>query len=272
MNIQILGTAAAEGWPAVFCGCGTCERARRSGGKNIRTRQSAQIDEIFKIDLPPDTHYHQFIFGLRLSKLKHLFITHSHEDHLALKELHYLRPPFAHNLANAPVRVYGNSTITQAINALSAKVQLPLETVTLEPFKPVQADHLTVFPVPASHISTEMCLTYVVCSENVTVLFAWDTGLYSEKSLDFLRGFRFNAVIAECTQGTLNMPSTSHMGLDGVVALRDSLAQSGAVNSNTRVVLTHFSHNIGLLHDELVEIASAHGMEVAWDRITLNVE
>ncbi|MDH7602979.1 MAG: MBL fold metallo-hydrolase [Armatimonadota bacterium] len=271
MRIQILGTAAAEGWPAVFCACETCERARHAGEKNIRTRQSVQIDEVYKIDLPPDTHYQQFRFALRLSRLKHLFVTHSHEDHLAINELHYLRPPFAHNLENPPIKVYGNPTVIQLIEALLAKAQLPLETVSLEPFKPVQADHLTVFPVPGSHISTEMCLTYVVCSNGGTVLFAWDTGMYSDTSLSFLQNFRFDAVIAECTQGTLDMPSTSHMGLRGVISLRDSLAHSGAVDSNTRFVLTHFSHNIGLLHEELVEITAPYGMEVAWDGMVLEI-
>ena len=38
MKIRFLGTAAAEGWPAVFCACESCKRAERLGGKDIRTR------------------------------------------------------------------------------------------------------------------------------------------------------------------------------------------------------------------------------------------
>ncbi len=116
MRIQILGTAAAEGWPAVFCGCKTCARARAAGGYNIRSRASIQIDDIYKIDLPPDTYYHVIRDGLDLSKLAHLFITHSHPDHLDLAELGFSRPPFAHDLANAPIRIYGNETVTSAIS------------------------------------------------------------------------------------------------------------------------------------------------------------
>ncbi len=33
MRLQILGSGAAEGWPAVFCGCTACRRARELGGK-----------------------------------------------------------------------------------------------------------------------------------------------------------------------------------------------------------------------------------------------
>ena len=265
MRIQILGTAAAEGWPAVFCGCETCNRARAAGGKNIRTRQSAQIDDVFKIDLPPDTHYHQFHYGLRLSELKHLFITHSHEDHLAVHELHYVKPPFAHNLSNPPIRIYGNPTVIEAVNAIKTRADLPIESITLKPFVPVRADHLTFTPVPAQHKPGEECLTYVVRSDTATVLFAWDTGMYDQAAMDHVSGYRFDLMIVECTQGTLDMPSRLHMGFDGVLQLRDTLRRSGAVHPDTRIVLTHFSHNIGLLHDDFAEIAGREGIEVAWD-------
>ena len=31
MKFKYLGTAAAEGWPAMFCSCDACNRARTSG-------------------------------------------------------------------------------------------------------------------------------------------------------------------------------------------------------------------------------------------------
>jgi len=55
MEIKILGTAASEGWPAIFCACETCRRAREVGGKNIRSRASVQFGPRYKIDLPRDT-------------------------------------------------------------------------------------------------------------------------------------------------------------------------------------------------------------------------
>lgn len=33
MEIQYLGTAAAEGLPALFCDCETCRKARNIGGE-----------------------------------------------------------------------------------------------------------------------------------------------------------------------------------------------------------------------------------------------
>lgn len=39
MKIQYLGTAASEGWPALFCSCEACEKARKLGGRNILKRR-----------------------------------------------------------------------------------------------------------------------------------------------------------------------------------------------------------------------------------------
>ena len=55
MQLLLLGSAAAEGWPAPFCECVACERARRLGGTNLRTRSGALIDDDVKIDFSPDT-------------------------------------------------------------------------------------------------------------------------------------------------------------------------------------------------------------------------
>ena len=55
MRIKYLGTAAAEGVPGIFCDCENCKRARKLGGKNIRTRSQAILDDTLLIDFPADT-------------------------------------------------------------------------------------------------------------------------------------------------------------------------------------------------------------------------
>ena len=272
MRIQILGTAAAEGWPGIFCGCNTCARARIAGGKNLRSRASVQIDDIFKIDLPPDTYYHSIRFGMKLSELKYLFYTHSHGDHFAPDEIEYLRPTFAHNLKNAPVRIYGSAKVINTIKSRCERRSLPVELNVAEPYVPIKADHLTFTPIIASHSATELCLNYIVQSESATVLYASDTGLYSNETMEHITKYKFDLLIVECTLGTsLLMPAKSHMTLPGVMKLRNKLIRSGAATNETRVVITHFSHNIGLLHNELEKIANRKGIEVAYDGIILEV-
>ena len=58
MKIQYLGTAAAEGYPALFCECENCTKAKQLGGKNIRSRSQALIDDKLLIDYNADTNLH----------------------------------------------------------------------------------------------------------------------------------------------------------------------------------------------------------------------
>lgn len=53
----------------MFCECAVCERARRSGGRNIRTRSQAIVDEDLLIDFPADAYLHVLYGGLRLEKV-----------------------------------------------------------------------------------------------------------------------------------------------------------------------------------------------------------
>ena len=58
MKIRYLGTAAAEGWPALFCTCKACKLAREKGGRNIRTRSQSIIDDRLLIEFSADTYWH----------------------------------------------------------------------------------------------------------------------------------------------------------------------------------------------------------------------
>ncbi|HBN84914.1 MAG TPA: hypothetical protein DDZ89_13850, partial [Clostridiales bacterium] len=77
MRFKYLGTAAAEGWPAMFCQCEACKKARKAGGKNIRTRSQAVVDDKLLIDFPADTYMHVLYQGLDLANIQHCLITHN---------------------------------------------------------------------------------------------------------------------------------------------------------------------------------------------------
>ena len=55
MKLKYLGTAAAEGIPALFCRCEMCAYARKAGGKEIRRRAGALLDGTLKLDFGPDS-------------------------------------------------------------------------------------------------------------------------------------------------------------------------------------------------------------------------
>ena len=51
---QFWGTSAAEGCPAPFCRCDTCNYARIHGGKNIRLRSCFRLSDEIMLDLGAD--------------------------------------------------------------------------------------------------------------------------------------------------------------------------------------------------------------------------
>lgn len=271
MHIQILGTAAAEGIPGIFCGCKTCARARQSGGKDLRSRASVQIDGVYKIDLPPDTYMHVAKYNLDLSALKYLFYTHSHGDHFTADEIEYTREGFSHNLKFAPIKVYGNSKVIRAIQTRSDRRELPLELHVAEPYIPINADYLTFTPIPANHAPNEQALNYIFQSNNATVLYASDTGFYEKDTIRHLINYKFDLLIVECTIGKRWLPSKHHMTFRSVLQLKKILARFGALKDTTRIVLTHFSHNIGMLQAELEQMASPHGIEIAYDGMEIDI-
>jgi phosphoribosyl 1,2-cyclic phosphate phosphodiesterase len=84
----VLGSAAAEGWPAAFCVCEACGEARRRGGKDLRRRTTYQLGDTVRVDWGPDSYASMIALGLDYAPLQHLFITHSHQEHffiLAMK-------------------------------------------------------------------------------------------------------------------------------------------------------------------------------------------
>lgn len=81
---SIWGRQRRKGWPALFCNCEICKRARAVGGKELRTRTQAVVDQKILIDFPPDSYTHALNYSLQLGKVQHLLITHSHMDHFFL--------------------------------------------------------------------------------------------------------------------------------------------------------------------------------------------
>ena len=97
MKLTFLGTAAAEGFPAVFCNCAFCREARKRGGKNVRTRSQSLVNDDLLLDLPADTYFHFLKNGIEGHRISYLFVTHSHEDHFYPDELNIRYGCYAHN-------------------------------------------------------------------------------------------------------------------------------------------------------------------------------
>lgn len=273
MKIKILGTAAAEGFPALFCRCGACEKARRLGGKNIRTRSSLQIDDLLKVDLPPETIVHMEKHNLELHRLRYILFSHSHGDHLCGSELEYLISPYAVPPVTDSVKLIGNETSREIIYRATGFTdeKYPGLFTTVGAFQTIELPPYRVTTVKARHSPAEEALNFIIEKEGKKVLYTCDTGFYEEATWDFLKTEKVDMVVSECTEGPNNSDYPYHMGFPNVRKFRKRAEEIGLTDADTPWVLTHFTHGGGLLHDELKALVNPEGFIVAWDGLEIEI-
>jgi len=271
MQLCILGTAAAEGWPAPFCVCDACEEARKRGGSNLRTRAGALIDDDLKIDFGPDTLVQMQLTGRHLHNVKTLIFTHQHSDHLSPSELGWCIQPYS---ATPPekIDVYAPAPVIEILQReCSEKVLSVLDLHLLTPNESVittQGDR--ILPLPADHVKG--AVTLLITRGNKTVFYGHDSGLYPDETLDRLeKNGAIDLVLMDCTSGSLTQYNRGHMSVLGVEQMRDELKKRGVITDKTRVVATHFSHNGKWLHEDLLAHFTPRNIEVAYDGMTLEV-
>lgn len=278
MKLTYLGTAAAEGWPALFCNCEYCVRAKESGGKNIRTRSQALINDDLLIDFPADTYSHALKNKLDLSAVKYCFVTHSHIDHFQPTDLVMrMESCFAHNMTEPRLDFYGNKAVLDRYNRFVRDAEEeenpPSVTVNeIEAYDTVQAGKYKVTALPAFHAPKETPFVYIITDGEKTILYLHDTGLLFDEVYDYLKENKVKAdlISYDCTYVAL--PSAGgHMGLDSVPVVRKRLEEIGVCKESTVHVVNHFSHNGKLLHDELCAEAEKLGFSVSYDGMSIEL-
>src|SRR5690349_18730297 len=202
MNVMLLGTSGAEGWPGLFCRCEACGKARALGGRNIRTRSSALIDGVLKIDFPPDTLHHVIQYNLDLRCLRALLFTHAHDDHFSAPELQYLGRHFVPTPILEPLPIYGPPDVIRRLEYGLDLEMVPVTLHTLRAWETAGVAGYRVTPILAQHDRSQVCYNYLITDEDdATLLYASDTGWYEEPTWEFLEGKRIDGIVVECAKG-----------------------------------------------------------------------
>lgn len=259
MKIRFLGTAAAEGIPALFCKCPRCEYARKVKGREIRTRSGAIIDGVLKLDFGPDSYRHMLDNDLNYADVHSVLITHSHEDHLLPTEFAFRKDGFAHLPENdPPMVVYGNAKVGAMVaehpcDEVKFAEMRPFETVNLEGYtvSALQAVHCRTsnaetFPVTfegETIYRSEDALFYLIEKDGKSILYAHDTDEFTPEDMEFLKGKKIDLISLDCTNGGYQADYVGHMGGADNLRMRDKLLAIGAADENTIFVANHFSHN-----------------------------
>lgn len=273
MKIKYLGTAAAEGIPALFCTCEICCAARRLGGKNLRSRSQALVDDALLFDFPCDSLHHAWQNKLDFTQLHHCLITHVHNDHIYPPELKNLRKGFAQLPEDwPPFHIYGSEEIRELIAAALQAAPERLQFHPVTAFKSFQADKWTVTPLKAYH-GTIHPYIYMVQNQDKTLLYAHDTDEFPEETWAFLKKTKphFDFVSLDCTGGAYqDLPYRAHMCLGRNIACRKEMLRLGLIHEKTPVCLNHFSHNgLSVLYDDFCGLAEKEGFLVSYDGLEI---
>lgn len=273
MKLTFLGTAAAEGFPAVFCNCAHCREARVLGGKNIRTRSQALINDDLLIDLPADTYSHFLNNCIEGDKIRYLLVTHSHSDHFYEKELQMRMRPFAHDMRAEKLKMYCSRGAEEIMDKFYGTGNYAVDFSALNPFDTVSMGDYTVTALPARHFPGDGALFYIIKGDK-TILYAHDTGYFYDEVFDYIRdnGCIFDLISLDCTNVDIPISDEgTHMGLENIVRLVERLESFGAVTGKTQKYINHFSHNAAPIHHKLEKRVSELGFEVSYDGLSVEV-
>ena len=268
MTIRLLGTGSADGIPAVFGDDPVSEWAREHGGPDVRSRAAAIVDDGLKIDLPPETALQLQRNGLRASDWDLLLFTHSDDDHLALAELQYALYPFT-EAYEMRFPIFANPTVLGEIEARYPG--WPLELVEIQAFSPYRTTGYEITPLRARHTPGEECLNFLIERRGRRLIYATDTGVWSDETIDFLKNAPIDLFVIECTNAFQPSTYIGHLDLDGLAYMLSRLRRGGTLTASTRIVTTHHAAVGGARHCDLRTALATLGAEPGFDGMLIEV-
>ncbi len=279
MKVTFLGTAAAEGIPAMWCECPTCQKARELGGKDLRRRCAYLIDSDTLVDFGPDMNWQCNEFKIDLSKIDRIIFTHLHFDHLSGTEFCWRRTPWFSNLKHR-LKILGSKAIFGRILTLIG-VETPriyqfsellIDPVEMEIGQLVVDGDMEVLPLEADHAPGMGAQVLVIGRGGKRFLVANDTGFLPETSWEKLQGVKLDLVEIDCTSGIARADGyRGHQGVNSVINFRNRLLELGCITPDTPVYANHFSHNGKALHADLEAFFQPHNIKVAYDGLIVEI-
>jgi len=278
MKLKYLGTAAAEGIPGLWCNCELCQKAKKLGGKDIRTRSQVLLDDSLLIDFPPDTLMHLLSLKKTLFDTKDILITHMHDDHMYPIDMFYKTPGYAYNNAYEKTNIYASQYTLDFFKKFLAlygigedRINSILNLVPLKPYQEYEIAGYKVVPFEAEHATGTDAYIYLISKDNKTILYGNDTGIWKDKVDEYLssHNIHIDLLSLDCTKGATPASYNCHMNMDEAQVIVDRLKGLNVIDKSTKKVFTHFSHNCQMTHAELIEEAKKYDFEVAFDGLEI---
>lgn len=230
MNVRLLGTGSADGWPNPFCSCASCTAERVAG--RVRGQTSALVDGVLLLDCGPSTPLLAASAGVSLAGVRFVLLTHDHSDHCSPAFLLY-RSWVA---GDAPLEVVGPPSVIDAARQW-VHPSGPVRFTAVSPGDRLTLGSYDVTVLEAAHDGD--AVLYKVDG----LLYATDTGPLPASTVASLRGASLDVVLLEETFGDHTTHGTDHLDLASFGEQLRVLREVGAVTAATDVVAVHLSHH-----------------------------
>ncbi|MGF1645458.1 MAG: bifunctional adenosylcobinamide kinase/adenosylcobinamide-phosphate guanylyltransferase [Kineosporiaceae bacterium] len=266
MELTLLGTGSADGWPNPFCDCRSCDEQRVLP----RASTSVLVDGTVLLDCGPETPRQALRAGRSLSGLRVVWVGHAHPDHTSPMAALTRAWAAAAGTAVAPLTIVGPAA---AVDPWQPWVG-PGDTVSLRPVRAgddVEVGGYRFEALPAAHDAPgEALLCLVTGPGGARVLYGTDTGALPAATLELLPRSPLDAVLLDETFGTRADLAArgQHLDLPGLGHQVDRLRSHGAVGPATEVVAVHMSHH-NPPEPELTTALAAHGARPGRDGETI---
>jgi adenosylcobinamide kinase / adenosylcobinamide-phosphate guanylyltransferase len=252
MELLLLGTGSADGWPSAFCECARCTDARLR--KSVRTPTAAILGEHILVDAGPTVPSAVAHSQRSLRSIHHIVVTHAHTDHwdpALLLWLQWNPPPHT-------VHIWGPASV---INTCAdwAGPHAPVTTHALSAGDSIHLDcpdgTWTLDAIPANHdpqdrdaVAAEALLFDITAPDGDRLLYATDTGpftpdMYSQIANITARNGPCRFILIEETFGDKTDHQTGHLDLHSLPAVLAQLRDIGALVDSTEVVAVHLGHH-----------------------------
>lgn len=284
MQLTFLGTSAANAFPEAFCSCKNCQQARLLGGPSLRKRSAALVNDDLLIDLGPDIMSAAQLHSRPLTGVRYCLQTHAHADHMDPTHLLSRSPGFG--VVGAPLLHFYASpaTLQAAARRLerdcapdslldpASEARLNVQFHALEPLRSVQVGGYLVTPFPANHDPMVEPLLYAIQGGGRTLFYGTDTASLPEETWQAFEHLqlKFDLVVLDHTYGP-DEPASDHLNAAMVSQYVWRMRQEGFLAEDGRAFATHIAHEGNPPHPTLVEYASKHGYEVAYDGLTVKL-
>lgn len=239
MEVVLLGTGSADGWPNPFCSCASCNCAHASN--ELRGQTSALVDGRILIDCGPEAPRAAVRLGHRLGQVHTLLFTHNHPDHLGPAALLFRH--WAHR--SEPLQVIGPPAVIAACRPWVGPTD-PITFLAVSPGDSVAQHGYTIRALAAAHQGPEIgpaVLYDIESAGGARLFYAADTGPLPESTYAQLRDATFDIALIEETFGDNTEHGTDHLDLPTFATTLARLRRLRAITDTTQIVAIHLSHH-----------------------------